>query len=116
MNIKKKIVQENKKSWDGKIKYSLFANRTTTKTYTKKTYFELVYGMEAQFPMNIQIPSLQLVQTFSTNKEELQGRIDQLMELYEAKRITFDQMVKNQDKFKGDFDQKERPREFKEGD
>jgi transposase InsO family protein len=47
MNIMKKIVGENKKSWDGKIKYALWEDRTTVKTSTGKTPFELVYGMEA---------------------------------------------------------------------
>jgi transposase InsO family protein len=36
MNIVKNIVGENKKSWDGKIKYALWEDRTTTKTSTGK--------------------------------------------------------------------------------
>jgi hypothetical protein len=49
MNIVKKIVGENKKSWDNKIKYALWEDHTTTKTSTGKTPFELVYGLEACF-------------------------------------------------------------------
>jgi hypothetical protein len=71
MNIVKKIVGENKKTWDGKIKYALWLDHTTTKNSTGKTHFELVYGMEAQFPINIQIPTLQLTQHFTTYKEKL---------------------------------------------
>jgi hypothetical protein len=37
MNIVKKIVGENKKSWDGKIKYALWEDHTTVKTSTGKT-------------------------------------------------------------------------------
>jgi hypothetical protein len=96
MNIVKKIVGENKKSWDGKIKYALWADRTTTKTSTRKTPFELVYGMEVWLPINLQIPNLKLAQHFIMDKEALQGRIDQLMELEETRRMDFDQMVKNQ--------------------
>ena len=53
MNIVKNIVGENKKSWDNKIKYALWANRTTTKTSTGRTPFELVYGFEARLPINL---------------------------------------------------------------
>jgi hypothetical protein len=49
MNIIKKVVGENKRSWDRKIKYALWADRITTKTSTGKTPFELVYGLEANF-------------------------------------------------------------------
>jgi hypothetical protein len=43
--------------------------------------------MEAQLPINIQISALQIAQHFSTDKEALQGRIDQLIELDETKRM-----------------------------
>jgi hypothetical protein len=55
MNIIKKIVGENKKGWDNNIKYALWVDHTTTKTSTGKTMFELVYGLEAKFPINLQI-------------------------------------------------------------
>jgi hypothetical protein len=73
MNIVKKIVGENKKSWDRKIKYALWEDRTTTKTSTGKTPFELVYGLEARLPINLQILALQIAQQFVTDKEALQG-------------------------------------------
>ena len=73
MNVVNNIVGENKKNWDNKIKYGLWADCTTNNTSTRKTIFELVYGLEARLPMNLQIPSLQLSQHFATYKEELQG-------------------------------------------
>jgi hypothetical protein len=81
MNIINKILEENKKSCDNKIKFSMWADHTTTKTSTGKTPFKLVYKLNACLPMNLQILSLQLSQHLSTNKEVLQGRIDQLMKL-----------------------------------
>jgi hypothetical protein len=80
MNIVKKIVGENKKSWDNKIKYALWVDRMNTKTSTRKTSFELVYVLEAHFPINLQIPTLQITQQFIIDKEALQGIIDQIME------------------------------------
>jgi hypothetical protein len=43
MTIVKKIVGENKKTWDSKIKYALWADRITKKEATRKSYFELIY-------------------------------------------------------------------------
>jgi hypothetical protein len=73
MNILKKIVGENKNSWYRKIKYALWADRTTTNTSTGKYPFELVYILEACIPINLQIPTLQIAQQFVTDKESLQG-------------------------------------------
>jgi hypothetical protein len=53
MNIVKNIIRENKKSWESKIKYSLWVDRTTTKTSTERTPFNLVYVFEAQLPINL---------------------------------------------------------------
>jgi hypothetical protein len=73
MNIVKKIVGGNKKSWDRKIKYSLWEDRTTTNTSTRNTPFELVYGLEDRLPINLQISALQIAQQFGTDKEASQG-------------------------------------------
>jgi hypothetical protein len=116
MNIVKKIVGENKKKWDNKIKYALWVDHITTKTSTGKTHFELVYELEARLPINLQIPTLQIAQQFSTDKEALQGKIDQLIELDETQRMAFDQMSKKEEKVKWNFDRRERKRDFKKGD
>ena len=87
MNILKKVVGENKKSWDSKIKYAVWADRITTKTSTGKTPFELVCGLEARLPLNLQIPILRFAQQYDTDVEEIQGRINQPIELDETRRI-----------------------------
>jgi hypothetical protein len=76
MNIIKKVVGENKRSWDSKIKYALWADRITTKTSTRKTPFELVYGLEAKLPVNLQIPILRFAQQYTTEREAIQGQIN----------------------------------------
>ena len=76
MNIIKKVVGENKRSWDNKIKYALWENRITTKTSTGKTPFELVYGLEAKLPVNLQIAILCFVQQYTIEEEAIQGRIN----------------------------------------
>jgi hypothetical protein len=113
MNIMKKIVGENKRSWDKKIKFSLLEDCTTTKTSTGNTPFELLYKIEAPLPVNIHIPTLQIAQQFGTDKEALQGRIDQRVELDETQRMAFDQMEKNQERVKGTIDRKARKKDLK---
>jgi hypothetical protein len=73
MSIIKKVVGENKKAWESKIKYALWEDRITTKTSTRKTLFELVYGLEAKLPMNLQIPILRFDQQYATEEEAIQG-------------------------------------------
>ena len=51
----KKTVGNNKKSWDGKIKHALWADRITKKSATEKTPFELVYGLIVSLPI---LPSI----------------------------------------------------------
>jgi transposase InsO family protein len=116
MNILKKVVGENKKSWDRKIKYAVWADRITTKTSTGKTPFELVYGLEAKLPVNLQIPILRFAQQYATDTEAIQGRINQLIELDETRRSAFGQMERNQEKIKNTFDHKAKERNFIEGD
>jgi transposase InsO family protein len=76
MNILKKVVGENKKSRDSKIKYAVWADRITTKTFIGKTPFELVYGLEAKLSVNLQIPILRFAQQYTTDAEAIQGRIN----------------------------------------
>jgi hypothetical protein len=65
MNILKKVVGENKKSCDSKIKYAVWADRITTKTSIGKTPFELVYGFEAKLLVNLQILILRFSQQYT---------------------------------------------------
>jgi transposase InsO family protein len=116
MNIIKKTMGDNKENWDSKIKYALWADCIMTKTSTWKSPFELVYGMEAKLPINLQIPVFHLMQHFKTDQEALQGRIDQLIELDKSRRNAFDQMVRNQDKIKGTLNHEARQRYLEEVD
>jgi transposase InsO family protein len=116
MNILKKVVEENKKSWDRKLKYAVWADQITTKTSTGKTPFEMVYGLEAKLPVNLQIPILRFVQQYDTDAEVIQGRINQLIELDETRRNALGQMVKNQEKVKNTFDHKAKGKSFAQGD
>jgi hypothetical protein len=69
MTVVKKIVGENKRSWDSKIKYALWEDRITKKTTTGKSPFELVYGLDVRLPIHLKLPAYGLLQDFSTEKD-----------------------------------------------
>eukprot|EP00253_Pinus_taeda_P022815 PITA_22815 len=57
ITIIKKIVGDNKRSWDSKIKYALWADRITKKKATSKSPFELVYGLDVTVPVHLKLPA-----------------------------------------------------------
>jgi transposase InsO family protein len=116
MNIIKKVVGENKRSWDSKIKYALWTDRITTKTSTGRTPFELVYVLEAKLPVNLQILILRFAQQYTTDGEAIQGRINELIELDESRRTALSQIARNQEKIKNTFDHNAKERDFAKGD
>jgi hypothetical protein len=116
MTIVKKIVGENKRSWDSKIKYALWADRITKKAATGKIPFELVYGLDVRLSVHLKLPAYGLLQDFSTEKDAVQNRINQMIELDENRRRAYDQSCRNQEKIKRAFDKSARQRDFIVGD
>jgi hypothetical protein len=90
MTIVKKIVGENKKSWDSKIKHALWAERITKKTTTGKSPCELVYGLQARLPVHLRLPTYESVEDFSTKQDAIQNKINQVIELDENRRKAYD--------------------------
>lgn len=65
MTIIKKIVGENKKAWDSKMRYALWVDRITKKASTEKSPFELVYGLDVQLPVHLKLLVYKLPQGFT---------------------------------------------------
>jgi transposase InsO family protein len=55
-----RMVGVNKTSWNLQLFSALWAYRTSVKTTTGFTPFQLVYGIEAVLPIECEIPSLKL--------------------------------------------------------
>jgi len=51
IRIIKELLEDNKKNWDSKLKYALWADRVTIKKSTRNSPFKLVYGTEVVFPI-----------------------------------------------------------------
>ena len=104
MTIIKKIVDDNKKDWDSMIKFALWANRITKKSSSERSPFEFVYVLDATLPVHLKLPVYQLLQTFSSDQDAIQNRINKLIELDESRRNSLDQNIRNSDKVKRTFD------------
>ena len=116
MTIIKKIVGDNKKAWDSKIKYALWADRITKKSSTGKIPFELVYGLDVTLPIHLKLSVYQLLQNFSSNQDAIQNIVNQLNELDENRRKSLDQSIGNSDQVKRTFDKSTRLGSFQFGD
>lgn len=73
VRIMKKMVENNKRCWDTKRKYDLWADRITTNQDTRNTFFEFVYGTRVSFPINIQIHVYQFMRNLDIDQESLKA-------------------------------------------
>ncbi|KAA3481291.1 RNA-directed DNA polymerase (Reverse transcriptase), Ribonuclease H [Gossypium australe] len=88
-NIKKIVGKmiETYKDWHEKLPFTLYAYRTSIRTFTGATSFSLVYGLKAVLPVEVEIPSLRVLSELKLNKVEwIQSRYEQL-NLIEEKRL-----------------------------
>ena len=84
MTIVKKIISDNKRSYDSKIKFALQADRITKKSATGKSHFELVYGTYVTLPIHLKLPVYQVLQESGSDQDDYQSRIHDLVELDES--------------------------------
>ena len=66
--------------------------------------------------MHLRLPSYQLLQGFTSDKDVVQYRIDQIVELDETRRGAFEHCCKNQSRVKRNFDKSSRNRMFSNND
>jgi len=113
----RKFVSKSRCDWDEKLGECLWAYRTTIRTPTKATSFSLVYGAEAVFPLEIQIPSPRVaLATEMTNEEQHILRLQEL-EALDNKRLQAQQQIElYQARISKSFNKKVRERIFKKCD
>jgi transposase InsO family protein len=79
INIIKRLLEENKKSWDSKLKFSLWDDRVTTKRSLGTSPFHLVYGVEVVFPSQLELPMENFFQDYQYEPDDMIRRIHQLV-------------------------------------
>ncbi|XP_060178057.1 uncharacterized protein LOC132607991 [Lycium barbarum] len=84
--ILRKMV-DNSKNWHEQLPYALLGYRTITRTSTEATPYLLVYGIEAIIPVEVEIPSLKIIQEAERKDAKwVKNRYEQLA-MVEEKRM-----------------------------
>ena len=95
---------------------ALWAYRTSVKTAIGFTLFELVYGVEAIFPIECEIPSLKLAVQLLPETSALEARLVELEQLDETHKDAAIANKAHKRCVKLQYDKYVRPRIFSEGD
>ena len=95
---------------------ALWAYRTSVKTATGFSPFQLVYGLEAVLPIECQIPSLKLAVQLLPDTTPLEERLVHLEQLDEQRRDAALANEAHKNSVKCQYDRSVRPRVFSEGD
>ncbi|WP_215413838.1 hypothetical protein, partial [Escherichia coli] len=56
VRIIRKLLEENQKSWDSKLKFSLWPDRVTNKKSIGTSPFKMVYGTDSISPIKLVLP------------------------------------------------------------
>jgi hypothetical protein len=116
VRIIKKLLEQNTKGWDSKLKFSLWADRVTNKKSIGTSPFQLVYGTEAIFPVQLALPVAKFLQEADSEPNDLTRRIHNLVELQQDREQLLEKTELHQRKMKEIFDRKVKTNIFKAGD
>jgi hypothetical protein len=116
VNIIKKMLQENKKSWHNKLVHALWADRLTTKRSIGMSPYQLVYGTDAVFPTSLGVPVMKLLQEVQAEPNDTQRRINQMIQLQQSREEVYNQTQVIQESIKKVFDRRTKEDDFKLGD
>ena len=62
---------ENKRSWDTKLKFALWADRVTLKNSIGTSPFQLVYGVDVVFPIQLGSPFIKFMQEINEEPDDI---------------------------------------------
>ena len=110
------MLEDNKKNWDSKLKYALWADRVTIKRSTGNSPFKLVYGTEPVFPIQLIFPIAKFLQEEQDEEEDMAKRITNLAEIHHIREHLVEKVAAHQKKIKEAFDKKAKINNFQIGD
>ena len=109
---------DNQKNWHKKIHEALWVDKVTAKRAISISPFELVYGIEANLPLPLELASkkLRMVIEDDIYKDGLEKRIIYLSKMEEERAKILDHITQHQMWVKKLFDKKTRLQKFMVGD
>ena len=116
----KKIIQKmvvTYRDWHEMLPFALHGYRTSVRTSTGSTPYQLVYGMEAVLPIEVEIPSLRVIMEAKLEEAKwAKARYDQLNLIDEKRLETIHHSRLYQCRLIRAFNIKVKPWEFREGE
>ena len=97
---------ENKRSWDTKLKFSLWADRVTIKNSIGTSPFQLVYGIDVVFPVQLVTPVIKFMQKIKEEPDDIRRRMFQIVQLQQEREAIKDTAERHQIRMKESFDKK----------
>lgn len=80
-------MEENRKAWNSKLRFALWADRVTVKMETGCAPFDIVYGIQDRLSHNRLMQIYKFVQVYDEDlDDEMRMRINDLMQLDETRR------------------------------
>eukprot|EP00253_Pinus_taeda_P012041 PITA_12041 len=116
MWIIKKLLEDNKKNWDSKLKYALWADKVTIKKSTGNSPFKLVYGIEVVLTIQLTLPVAKFLQEEQNEEECMAKRITDLAEIHQIREQLVERATAYQKNIKEAFDRKTKADNFQVGD
>jgi hypothetical protein len=67
------MLSQNKKAWDSHLKYAVWVDRVNIKRSIGTSPFQLVYGLEVIFPIQLSLHVMKLLQDEEANQMICKG-------------------------------------------
>ena len=112
----RRIIGIHRSNWHNMLFSALWAYRTSVKTSTGFTPFQLVYGLEAVLPIECEIPSLRMAIELLPATSEEERRLLYLAQLDENRRDATLAIESHAKRINAQYDRNMTPRNFSEGD
>ena len=94
MRTIKKLLQENKRAWNAKLVYVLWANMVSIKKSIGTSPFQLVYGIDVIFRASLAMPIMKYIQEDESESNPTQRGINQLVEIHQIREGLCDKAQK----------------------
>lgn len=116
VRVIKKTITKKQRNLDCQLKFSLWDNHVTPKTFVGKSPFELVYGKVVVFPIQLAMSVAKLLQEAEEEPNTLTRRKNQVVELQNKREQVEEKLLNYQQRMKYLFDKKAKDKALQQGD
>jgi len=111
-----KLLEQKKKDWDSKLKFFLWADRLTMIKSINTSPFQMVYGIDDVFPIQLAIPVAKLLQDHEAETNDMTRRIYQIIGVQQKREQQYHLVSKYYQIVKEVFDKGTKKEDFQIGD